>query len=397
LQFTHSGLLLSVNIAKPAPTSPANTVFDSGVQFDFHTFSTRSNEVAEWVGAVFSALRFRKHLASICRYASGCMLSATGMLLLAVLTLCSIASAQYTQTTIPTSNVEEPSAVAVDTAGNIYLANSLPGQVLKETLQANGTYVQTTIVSGLNDPFGLAVDGNGNLYIANFGNCQVLEEGLEFRLGGGEGYHKIVYYQYPQLTEYSIYCPQAVAVDGSGNVYSAASNGQTGYGSVAKLTPSASGGPTVSVIIDRYQLNPEGVVVQNNGAILISDRSYFGTPGTGVFDVFIETPSSGSYLESTAIFSGTPSYYGGAMALDAIGNLYITIGTNQVAMVPFSGGPSEIVLDLGATLPSNYFLTGIAVDSSDNLYLSAGPTTTVEGSTNDGLLLKETLTNIGPD
>ncbi|MGA2889140.1 MAG: hypothetical protein ABSE51_13895 [Terracidiphilus sp.] len=319
------------------------------------------------------------------------------MLLLAVLTLCSIASAQYTQTTIPTSNVEEPSAVAVDTAGNIYLANSLPGQVLKETLQANGTYVQTTIVSGLNDPFGLAVDGNGNLYIANFGNCQVLEEGLEFRLGGGEGYHKIVYYQYPQLTEYSIYCPQAVAVDGSGNVYSAASNGQTGYGSVAKLTPSASGGPTVSVIIDRYQLNPEGVVVQNNGAILISDRSYFGTPGTGVFDVFIETPSSGSYLESTAIFSGTPSYYGGAMALDAIGNLYITIGTNQVAMVPFSGGPSEIVLDLGATLPSNYFLTGIAVDSSDNLYLSAGPTTTVEGSTNDGLLLKETLTNIGPD
>ena len=40
-------------------------------------------------------------------------------------------------------------------------------------VKANGT--QTTIGSGLSDPTGVAVDGSGNVFIADFGNNRVLE------------------------------------------------------------------------------------------------------------------------------------------------------------------------------------------------------------------------------
>ncbi len=107
------------------------------------------------------------------------------------------------------------SSVAVDGSGNLYVVAS--AAVYKETLQANGSYTQTPIGSGFYSPSGVAVDGSGNVYVSDFGN----NDGVDTPT------HQAVYKEtlqadgtYIQTTIGSgFYGPAGVAVDGSGNVY----------------------------------------------------------------------------------------------------------------------------------------------------------------------------------
>jgi len=67
--------------------------------------------------------------------------------------------------TIPLS---QPSGVAVDPQGNIYVANSATNQIL--VYDVNRVQRSSkTISAGLAHPSGLAFDSNGNLWVANYG------------------------------------------------------------------------------------------------------------------------------------------------------------------------------------------------------------------------------------
>jgi sugar lactone lactonase YvrE len=55
--------------------------------------------------------------------------------------------------------------VAVDGAGDVYIVDAWNGQILKETPSVGG-YTPATVVSGLSNPVAVAVDAAGNLYIA---------------------------------------------------------------------------------------------------------------------------------------------------------------------------------------------------------------------------------------
>jgi len=58
----------------------------------------------------------------------------------------------------------KPGGVAVDSAGNVYIADTF-NNAIKEWWAASNT-VTTLVSSGLNYPYGVAVDGAGNVYIA---------------------------------------------------------------------------------------------------------------------------------------------------------------------------------------------------------------------------------------
>ena len=113
----------------------------------------------------------------------------------------------YTDSTVAdlSTGLDNPYGVAVDGAGNVYIADTDIGKVWKETLSGS-TYTQTTIGTGLNHPNGVTVDGKGNVYIADRGNLRVLKEAP---VGAA----------YTETVMAAFVASWGIAVDGSGNLY----------------------------------------------------------------------------------------------------------------------------------------------------------------------------------
>jgi hypothetical protein len=71
----------------------------------------------------------------------------------------------------------QPEQIAMDSQGNLYIADILTNNVYKET-PVNGVYTQSIFRANLCGPEGVAVDGNGDVFIANSDCGQILEETL---------------------------------------------------------------------------------------------------------------------------------------------------------------------------------------------------------------------------
>ena len=204
-----------------------------------------------------------------------------------------------------------PSGVAVDGAGNVYIADTYNSRVLKQTL-SNGTYAESIIAGGVYDPYGVAVDGAGNVYIADTNNNRVLKE----TLSAGT---------YAQSTVVGgLDAPQAVAVDAVGNVYVA----DTYNGRVLKET--FSGGAYAQSIVASGLNNPEGVAVDGVGNVYIAD--------TDNNQVLKETLSGGGYIQSILVSQlGSPN----GVTVDGVGNVYIAdTGNSRVLKEAWSGSCS---------------------------------------------------------
>ena len=113
-------------------------------------------------------------------------------------------AASNTVITLVSSGLSYPYGVAVDGAGNVYIADS-GNNAIKEWLAASNTVI-TLVSSGLSWPSGVAVDGAGNVYIADYGN-NAIKEWLAAS-------NTVI-----TLVSSGLLAPCGVAVDGSGNVY----------------------------------------------------------------------------------------------------------------------------------------------------------------------------------
>ena len=69
------------------------------------------------------------------------------------------------------SGLALPRGVAVDGAGNVYIADTFHNAIWEWT-EASNT-VSTLVSSGLDNPSGVAVDGPGNLFIADADNNRI--------------------------------------------------------------------------------------------------------------------------------------------------------------------------------------------------------------------------------
>jgi serine/threonine protein kinase, bacterial len=77
------------------------------------------------------------------------------------------------QVVVPLAGLNHPDSAAVDTAGDIYVADGLNDRVLK---LAAGATTQTELpFAGLSQPWDVAVDTAGNVYVADHGNNRVLK------------------------------------------------------------------------------------------------------------------------------------------------------------------------------------------------------------------------------
>ena len=157
----------------------------------------------------------------------------------------------------------EPSGVAVDSSGNVYVTDFQNNRVEKFT--STGLFVTKWGSLGSGDgqfdaPYGVAVDGSGNVYVADFGNDRVekfTSTGL-FVTKWGSG---------PGSGNGQFDVPYGVAVDGSGNVYVA----DSGNHRVEKFT---STGTFVTKWGSLGSGFLEGVAVDSGGNVYVTDTSY---------------------------------------------------------------------------------------------------------------------------
>ncbi|HLK65772.1 MAG TPA: BACON domain-containing carbohydrate-binding protein [Bryobacteraceae bacterium] len=294
-------------------------------------------------------------------------------------------------------------AVAVDSHGNIYIAD--PGDQIVARVSTDGTL---TVAAGnghpgfsgdggpatsasLNVPVSVAVDALDNLYIADAANQRIrkVSQGLITTVAGngtagfsGDG---------GPATLASLKGLSDVAVDTAGSLYIAESGNnrirKVAGGTISTVagngagTYAGDGGPATSASL--YQ--PAGVAVDSAGNIYIADfqnqrvrKVSNGTITTVAGNGVDSVTGDGGPATSAAVS------YPYHVTVDAGGNLYIGLFAYQVVRKVSNGiittvagklagfGPPPAALGDGglATSAGLSPVTGLAVDSANNLYIA---------------------------
>jgi sugar lactone lactonase YvrE len=236
------------------------------------------------------------------------------------------------------SGLNGPFGIAVDTQGNLYITEDGVGDsvndVIKETrVSTPGGYTYTPSVlptTGLNTPYGIAVDTHGSVYIADGDNARVVKE-----TPSGSSY---IQSTVPTST---LSLPMGVAVDASGNLYIA----DLGNDRVLKETVSGTS-YTESTVADHLFKTPVGVAVDASGNVYILGYTLGGYAEDYI--VLEETPSPGGYATSIVSFSPIQNPYG--MAVDASGNIYIASpGGDRLEKLVQGGAVDFGPVNIGAT------------------------------------------------
>ena len=224
------------------------------------------------------------------------------------------------------SGFSDPQGVAMDAAGNIYVADAGNNAVKK--IANDGTI--TTLGSGFNYPMGVAVDAAGNVYVGDENNNAVKKiapDGVTVTtLGSG------------------FYYPKGVAVDAAGNVYVADASNNT----VKKI---ATDGVTVTTLGSGFS-SPMGVAVDATGNVYVADASNNTVKKIATDGVTVTTLGSG--------FNGSTG-----IALDAAGNVYVADNGNNAVKKIAPDGVTVTTLGSGFNNPM-----GVAVDAAGNVYVA---------------------------
>jgi trimeric autotransporter adhesin len=299
-----------------------------------------------------------------------------------------------------------PVGIAVDASGNVYIADTYNNRI---RLVTKSTGIITTVAgdgtqgySGdgglatsaqLYFPYGIAVDTSGNIYIADFNNDRirmvtkstgiittVAGDGTKSSTGDGG-----------QATSAGVYYPYQIAVDTSGNIYindpnnyrvrmvtkstgiitTVAGDGTSGHKGDGGLATSAS------------LYYTKGVAVDASGNIYIVDSFYVRmvTKSTGIITTLAGDGTEGfkgdgGQATSASLFSPV------GIAVDASGNFYIADRYNdRIRLVTKSTGIITTVAGGGVSFgdggqaTSAYLFNpwGVAVDASGEIYISTSP------------------------
>jgi serine/threonine-protein kinase len=283
------------------------------------------------------------------------------------------------------------------TPGSADFSGPLTGNITGDTLSCAVLAAQVTTFAGsttagsangtaaaaqFNGPAGVAFDTAGNLYVADAANNEIrmitpagvvttfagsITPGDSDGTGGAASFHS----------------PEGVAVDSSGNVYVA----DTDNNEIRKITPTGVvttfAGSTVAGHADgtggaaSFTL-PTGLAIDAAGDLYVAD--------SGNNEIRMITPAgvvstlAGSTTAGNADGTGSAASFNqpAGVAVDASGNVFVAdFGNNEIREVTPSGVVTTVAgsgaqghADGTGTAASFYSPTGVAVDSSGNIYVA---------------------------
>ncbi|MGA2763593.1 MAG: hypothetical protein ABSG17_09535 [Spirochaetia bacterium] len=221
--------------------------------------------------------------------------------------------------------LNQPYAVAMDSAGNLYIADGNNSLIRK--VDKSGTISTVTAATGLFNPVGVAADSSGNIYISDTGNHAIEE------VPAGSAITTLAKNGVSGVT---LNYPYGIALDSSGsNLYIA----DSGNSVILELNIGSKTVTTVAGI-----LNAPGYSGDNSAAI----SAHLNYPTAVTVDAF-----GNIYIADGSNFR--------IRKVDVSGKI-TTIAGNGVNGYSGDGGPAA-----AAEINQPY---GVAVDSSGNLYIS---------------------------
>ncbi|MGI0045795.1 MAG: 6-bladed beta-propeller [Nitrosotalea sp.] len=242
---------------------------------------------------------------------------------------------------------DNPLGVAVDSSGNIYVADAANYRVAE--FASSGTFIKSFGVGELNTTSGVAVDSSGNVYASDSDN----NDTAEFASSG------TFIKSFGSTAPGGLSSPQGVAVDSSGNVYVA----DSGNARIAEFTSSGSYVQSFTSGLS----SPSGVAVDSSKNVYVSDSNN---------NDIVEFSNSGASINSFNNGLSSPS----GVALDSSGNVYVADNGNG-QLVEFSNSGSTTINSFTSGLPSP---RGVAVDSSGNVYASDNFNNNISEFSNSG-------------
>jgi sugar lactone lactonase YvrE len=206
----------------------------------------------------------------------------------AVTTFAGSGATGSTDATGTNASFDNPAGVALDSFGNLYVVDnsdnlirkiSPAGAVTTIAGQVGGGYADNAVGTNalFNGPMGIAVDTAGNVYVADMGNNMIRKistGGAVTTLAG-----QLAYGHADNVvgTSASFYQPEGVAVDASGNVYVADSSNHmirkiSSAGAVTTLAgQTASGHADNAIGTNASFCSPYGVALDSYGNIYVAD------------------------------------------------------------------------------------------------------------------------------
>jgi sugar lactone lactonase YvrE len=302
------------------------------------------------------------------------------------------------------------SRVAVDAAGNLFILDPGPGQVRKVTPTGAITTIVGTgtpgfsgdggpaVAAQLKDPKDIAVDAAGNLYIADFSNARVRKvtptgvittiPGTEFRSDAGQG---VLLFQ-----------PNAVAADSAGNLFVGYSARVKKVSSTGVVTDIAGVSPTRAGTLGRGDGGPalaaglgvvDSVAVDRAGNILFGadGRIRAVTPG-GTITTLVGTGSRGLGGDGGPAAAAQITR-ARCLFVDQDGNVFFCDET-RVRKITAKGiittvagtGVSGSSGDGGPAIAAQLLPNGIAVDAAGNIFIADYGNHRVRKVTPDGII-----------